>query len=66
MRAAVSVVAQHGGKDVPNRLVCHAVNPHPIPEKNEALGYGPVNRAVAAGLLVRTPGKRGALLSLPE
>jgi len=66
MAAAVAYVESRGGKDVPNRDVCHAVNPHPHPCRNEKLGYDIVSRAVAAGLLVRTAGRRGRLLSLPE
>lgn len=66
MLQAVQEVAKRGGKDVPNRVVCNAVNPCPVPSRCEQYGYDIVNRAVAAGLLVRKPGKRGSLLSLPE
>ncbi len=65
MLAAVEVVRASGGKNVPNRDVCHAVSPHPIPSRNESYGYEIVNRAVKAGLLVRTPVKNGSVLSLP-
>ena len=66
MKQAVAEVAARGGKNVRNRVVCHAVNPHPQPKRAENYGYAIVDRAVAAGLLVRTQGKGTSLLSLPE
>jgi hypothetical protein len=68
MAQAVDFVAACGGVAVPNRKVCHHVNPSPEPARCENYGYAIVDRAVKAGLLVRSaaPGGNGSVLSLPE
>jgi hypothetical protein len=66
MQMAVDYVASRGGVNVPNHDVCKHVNPSPDPARCEGYGYAIVWRALAAGLLVRTQGKRGGLLSLPQ
>jgi hypothetical protein len=55
MLAAVAYVARHPG--CAKIDVARVISPHPIPSKNWALGYRPINRAIVAGLIDAT--KRG-------
>lgn len=52
MSRAVAIVAANPG--CTKRFVAERITPHPIPSKNWALGYDPVNRAIKAGLIKAT------------
>lgn len=49
MLRAASIVASNPGCSKID--VARRISPHPIPSKNWALGYEPVNRAIRAGLI---------------
>lgn len=48
LRAAAIVASNPGCAKID---VARRISPHPIPQKNWALGYNPVNRAICAGLI---------------
>jgi len=52
MSRAVAIVAANPGCS--KRFVAMRISPHPIPSRNWALGYEPVNRAIRAGLIKAT------------
>lgn len=49
MMRAVAVVKSHPGCS--KKYVAEVISPCPQPNKNWALGYNPVNRAIQAGLI---------------
>lgn len=64
MLRAVQYVLRRGGELVPNREVCHYVNPLSDPTLNERYGYDVVARCKRVGLLRYTPGIHGGTLSV--
>ena len=42
--------------------VARRISPHPIPSKNWALGYEPINRAIRSGLIKSTRSGRRYIL----
>jgi hypothetical protein len=49
MQRVIEIVRSNPGCS--KKFVAERISPHPVPEKNWALGYAPVNRAIAAGLV---------------
>lgn len=53
MMAALYVVGQNPGCS--KKYVAERISPCPVPSKNWAYGYNPVNRCIAAGLVAASP-----------
>jgi hypothetical protein len=58
MERACFIVGNQEGCSI--KCVAEQISPHPVPSRNWALGYEPVNRAIAAGLIEARRGKRNA------
>lgn len=58
MARAARIVADNPGCCI--KFVAERISPHPVPSKNWAIGYAPVNRAIEAGLIVCSKGKGNA------
>ena len=49
MARAIAIVESNPGCS--KKFVAERISPHPVPARNWALGYEPVNRAIKAGLI---------------
>ena len=49
MERATAIVRDNPGCS--KKFIAELISPHPMPEKNWALGYEPVNRAISAGMI---------------
>lgn len=61
MARAVAIVTANPGCS--KKFVAERISPHPVPSKNWALGYAPVDRAIKAGLIDAVRGLNGYSLT---
>jgi hypothetical protein len=64
MKCAAEIVKLNPGCSI--KFVAERISPHPMPEKNWALGYEPVHRAIAAGLIKAVRIRSRYVLTAPE
>ena len=58
MRRVLAIVSANPGCS--KKFVAERISPHPTPAKNWALGYAPVDRAIACGLIKALRGARNS------